>query len=130
MEAVTGVSVTSEAGEVPGIFVLRETFTVDSLNGYIDATTLPTVFELRMPALWPVPPSCSREEVCLEDETQVECWLSVNDAGAESTFTGVNPKEDTFVTKHSLDTTCADYLVTYQQYQNAGLMLFGRYVAT
>ena len=32
-----------------------------------------TVFEARLPAFWSVPPSFSREEVCLEDETPFEC---------------------------------------------------------
>lgn len=52
----------------------------------------------------------------------------VADAVAKSTFTGANPKDDTFVAGHSLGATCANYLVTYQQYQYAGLMVFGGYV--
>ena len=35
---------------VPGILVLPDTFLIDSLNAYIDMTTLPTVFEARLPA--------------------------------------------------------------------------------
>ena len=48
---------------VPGILVLPETISIDSLNAYIDMTTLPTVFEAGLPAFWSVPPSFSREEV-------------------------------------------------------------------
>ena len=124
---------------VLGILVLPETFLIDSLNAYIDMTTLPTVFEARQPAFWSVPPSFSREELYLKDETPFECWLYVNswqhphqnrvaDAVVKSMFIGVNPKEDIFVAGHSLGATCANYLVTYQQYQYAGLMLFGGYV--
>ena len=36
---------------VPGILVLPETFTVNSLNAYIDMTTLPTVSEARNDSL-------------------------------------------------------------------------------
>ena len=70
--------------------MLPETFPIDSLSAYtnVSMTTdtlrtsqlfknLPTVFEVRMPTLWPVPPRSSPEEVFLEDETPYEC-LHVN----------------------------------------------------
>merc|ERR1712107_784079 len=49
-------------------------------------------------------------------------------AVAKSTFSGTNPQEDTFVAGHSLGATCANFMVTYQQFQYAGLMEFGGYV--
>ena len=59
---------------VPGILVLPETLSIDSLNAYIDMTTLPTVFEARLPAFWSVPPKLQgSEEMYLEDETPFEC---------------------------------------------------------
>ena len=80
---------------LPGGLVLPETFSIDSLSAYISVfirtdtlrtfqlfkgtTILPTVFEARLSALWPVPPMLqSREEVYLGDETPFECWLYVN----------------------------------------------------
>ena len=43
-----------------------------------DMTTLPIVFEARLPAFWAVPPKLqSREEVYLKYETPFECRLSV-----------------------------------------------------
>ena len=44
--------------------------TTDTLK---DLTTLPIMFEARLLAFWSVPPSISREEVCLKDETTFEC---------------------------------------------------------
>ena len=80
---------------VPDSLVLPETFSIDSLNAHIkvfmttdtlrisqlfkDMTTLPTVFEARLPAFWSLPPKLqNREEVYLEDEMPFECWLYVN----------------------------------------------------
>ena len=58
---------------VPGIRVLTETLSIDSLNTYIDMTTWPTVFEARLPAFWSVPSKLqARKEVYLEDETSKE----------------------------------------------------------
>ena len=54
--------------------MLPETFTIDSLNAYIDMTALPTVLEARLSAFWSVPPKLQgREERYLEDETLFEC---------------------------------------------------------
>ena len=42
-------------------------------------TTLPTMFQGRLPAFWSVPSKLQgREEIYLEDETPFECWLYVN----------------------------------------------------
>ena len=70
---------------MPDSLVFPETFSIDSVNAYIhvlmttdtlwtsqlfkDMTTLPTMFEARLPAFWSVPTNFSRDEVCLEDET-------------------------------------------------------------
>ena len=100
------------------------------VNRVKDMTALPTVFEARLSAFWFVPPRISREELYLEGETPFECWLCVTswqhphqnrvaDTVAKSMFIGVNLKEDIFVAGHSLGATCANYLVTYQQYQYA-----------
>ena len=59
------------------VFMTTDTLRTFQLSK--DMTILPTVFEARLPALWPVPPKLqSREEVYLEDETPFECWLHVN----------------------------------------------------
>ena len=55
-----------------------------------DMTTLPTVFEVRLPAFWSVHPSFSREEVCLGDETPFEC-LHVNSWHSDQNRTSFQP---------------------------------------
>ena len=59
--------------------VFMTTDTLRTCQLFKDMTTLPTVFEARLPAFRPVPPKLqSREEVYLKDETSFECWLYVN----------------------------------------------------
>jgi len=62
-----------------------------------DMTTLPTVFEARLPTFWPVPPKLqSREEVYLEDETPFECWLYVNSWHSHQNRTFFQPIIDAY----------------------------------
>ena len=59
------------------VFMTTDTLWTSQL--FKDMTTLPTVFDARLPAFRSVLPKLqSREEVYLEDETSFECWLYVN----------------------------------------------------
>ena len=56
------------------ISVFMTTDTLRTFQLFNDTTILPTVFEAKLLALWPVPPKLqSREEVKIEDETLFEC---------------------------------------------------------
>ena len=78
-----------------------------------------------------VMPSVSAELCISYCPSEAACGLLVSRvmaAVAKSPFSDTNPQEGTFVVKHSLVATCANFMGTHQQFQYAGLMEFGGYV--